>query len=207
MEIIILLAIAIALWYAFRRPGDSNESSATSRVNSSSSKGGHSSESEVTAPSREARHLRSALQFTKQNYSELSREADVRRQWQRNFGEARLVEIDAMSGVTFEHFLEGLFRAQGYRVETTAASGDFGADLILCRGTERLAVQAKRWQGGVGIAAVQEAISGKSYYACNGAWVITTSRFTSQAQALAEKADVRLIDREALALLIGEKMV
>ena len=193
MEFILLLVIAFALWYAFSRNRDASGSGAASGANTNASSGRHSNESRPKAPSREAAHLRSALQFTKQKHSELSHDATIRQEWQRKFGEARLVEIDAMSGVTFEHFLAGLFRIHGYTVQTTAASGDFGADLILCCGTERLAVQAKRWHGSVGVAAVQEALSGKTYYACNGAWVITTARFTPQAQALADKAGVRLI--------------
>ena len=40
-------------------------------------------------------------------------------------------DIDQMDGIQFEHYLGQLFRSQGYHVEVTRASGDFGADLVL----------------------------------------------------------------------------
>ncbi|ASS92826.1 hypothetical protein BS1321_01835 [Peribacillus simplex NBRC 15720 = DSM 1321] len=40
-------------------------------------------------------------------------------------------DVDKMSGLEFEHFLTPLFRSQGYYVEVTSPSGDFGGDLIL----------------------------------------------------------------------------
>ena len=193
MEILVFLLIVGAIAYAVSRSGDASNPAANVQPEA------------APAPSREAAHLRSALQFTQQKHAELSLAAESRAAWQKQFGEARLADIDAMTGIAFEQFLAGLFRIQGYAVETTATSGDFGADLILVRGDERLAVQAKRWKDAVGVGAVQEALSGKSYYACSGAWVITTSRFTPQAQSLAAKAGVRLIDRSELALPIGQK--
>ena len=56
----------------------------------------------------------------------------------------------------FEEFLAGLFRAQGYTAELTSTTGDYGADLILSKDGRCIAVQAKRYVGSVGVAAVQE---------------------------------------------------
>ena len=56
----------------------------------------------------------------------------------------------------------------------------------------------------VGVAAVQEVLAGRSYYRCNAAWVIASARFTQQARTLAKQTDVQLIDRNALAELIGK---
>jgi len=156
------------------------------------------------APSRETAHLRAALQFTQQQHTELTRVNLEKQAWHREFGETKLADVDSMTGISFEHFLVGIFSAQGYTVETTATSGDFGADLILVRGETRIAVQAKRWKDMVGVAAVQEALAGRGYYRCNAAWVITSARFTQQARTLAKQTDVHLIDRNALAQLIGK---
>lgn len=79
-------------------------------------------------------------------------------------------KIDVMEGVEFEGFLEALFSEMGFRVETTATTGDFGADLILTsHDGERIAVQAKRYSQAVGVDAVQEVYSAKTFYECTEA--------------------------------------
>jgi len=50
--------------------------------------------------------------------------------------------------------------------------------LILHKDHQRIAVQAKCYTGSVGVAAVQEALSGMAYYQCQTAWVITTGNYT-----------------------------
>lgn len=52
---------------------------------------------------------------------------------QHRLSQAGIAEIDRMDGITFEHYLEVLFRQQGYDTERTPTSGDFGADLILSK--------------------------------------------------------------------------
>ena len=124
--------------------------------------------------------------------------------WAKRWGDARMPVIDAMSGTEFEDYLDGLFTAMGYLVKQTPATGDFGGDLILTRNERRIVVQAKRWQGTVGVDAVQEALSGKSFYGCQDAWVVTNSTFTIKASELAFKTGVSLIDRKGLSKMIGD---
>jgi restriction system protein len=107
-------------------------------------------------------------------------------------------ELDRMDGRTFEHYLELVFRRRGFAVERTPTSGDFGGDLVLRRGEERTVVQAKRYQGKVGVKAVQEAVAARGYYRCAHAIVVTNSFFTRPAHELADANDVELWDREAL---------
>jgi len=113
-------------------------------------------------------------------------------------------EIDVMQGVEFEEFLAVLFESLGYHVETTPASGDFGADLILSDGHNRIAVQAKRYSQTVSVSAVQEAHSGKTHYKANEAWVVTNQDFSKAAYDLAASTGVRLINRDKLIDLISE---
>ena len=54
--------------------------------------------------------------------------------------------IDSMSGRMFEELLLEHFKNIGYRVELTEVTSDYGADLILEKPDERIAVQAKRWK-------------------------------------------------------------
>ena len=101
--------------------------------------------------------------------------------------------IRRMSGEEFEFFVREQLLKQGYdRVETTAVSGDMGADLIARRDGKTIVVQCKRYSAAVGIQAVQEVLGAKLFYAADEAWVITDSTFTEAARKLARAADVRL---------------
>jgi len=158
-------------------------------------------------PSKEDKavsHLRNTLQFAKDQHRVLSQKRRDQDAWQQQFWAATLAELDQLSGLAFEEFLAGLFRAQGYAAELTPTSGDYGADLILSKDGRRIAVQAKRYVGSAGIKAVQEALSGQAYYQCDFAWVITTGVFTTNALALAEKSGVRMIGRSEIGNLLAQ---
>lgn len=152
----------------------------------------------------EARHLRNTLQFAKDQHRILSKKQREQDDWQRRFAAAKVAELDKLSGVEFEEFLAGLFRAQGYAAELTPTSGDYGADLILSKDGQRIAVQAKRHIGSVGVGAVQEALSGQAYYQCQTAWVITTGAFTANALELAQKSGVKMIGRSEIGNLMAQ---
>lgn len=126
----------------------------------------------------------------------------IQRNKQKEIRNSGILHIDQMSGVQFEEYLRILFIATGYKVKTTPASGDFGADLILEKENKRIAVQAKRYKSTVGIKAVQEVASAKTHYRANETWVVTNSKFTKAAQQLAESNDVKLLDREKLIKLM-----
>jgi restriction system protein len=163
-----------------------------------------------TPPSKEensVRHLRNTLQFAKNQHKVLSKKQREQDAWQQRFGAAQAAELDQLSGVEFEEFLAGLFRAQGYTAELTPSTGDYGADLILNKDGQRIAVQAKRYVGSVGVAAVQEALSGQAYYQCHAAWVISTGVFTVNALELAEKSGVKMIGRSDIGNLMARHKV
>ena len=103
-----------------------------------------------------------------------------------------------MNGLDFERYLEMIFKKLGYQVRRTPYQGDYGADLILCQGDEKIVVQAKRYQGTVGIKAVQEAVGAIKQYNCDRAMVVTNSYFSQQAQTLANANSVKLWDRNEL---------
>lgn len=117
---------------------------------------------------------------------------------------AGMDEIDRMAGIQFEHYLGALFKEKGYNVQYTPASGDYGADLLLRKGSRTIAVQAKRYGSTVGVKAVQEVNAAKGYYRTNEAWVITNNTFTKNACSCADRLNVLLIDRSDLINLISE---
>ncbi len=109
-----------------------------------------------------------------------------------------IADLDKLNGEDFERYLEILFKKLGYQVQRTPYQGDYGADLVLRRGHEEIAVQAKRYKRTVGVKAVQEAVTAKDYYGCNKAMVVTNSTFSRQARTLAKANRVELWDRDEL---------
>jgi restriction system protein len=122
----------------------------------------------------------------------------------RKFRAIQIANIDSMSGVEFEHYLQRLLTAQGYNVRVTQAVGDLGVDLVAARGTERIAIQAKRYKSKISRRAISDAVAGMQHYRCNRAMVITNSRFTPGAIMLARSTNCLLIDRDTLAHWIAQ---
>lgn len=108
-------------------------------------------------------------------------------------------EIDRMSGWEFEKFLEGLFQRKGYSVEHVGrSSGDYGGDLVISRDGVRTLVQAKRYEGSVGIKAIQEVVGGKLKYNCQKTMLVTNSYLTRQAWELGRANYVTMWTRKKL---------
>lgn len=98
------------------------------------------------------------------------------------------------TGVDFELYLKAVVeeKLEGSYVETTPASGDHGADLIIRFKGISIAVQAKYYTGAVGNAAVQEIHSGMGFYDADYGMVVTQSKYTEHAKSLATKLGVHL---------------
>lgn len=109
-----------------------------------------------------------------------------------------ITTIDLMEGYEFEEYLKSLFFYDDWAVEVTKKSRDYGADLILVRGQDKIVVQAKRYNKTVGSKCVAEIVGAMKHYNATEGWVVTNSHFSSQAETLAKDNQVRLIDREEL---------
>lgn len=105
-------------------------------------------------------------------------------------------KIDKMSGGEFEDFLEVLFNNKGYKVQNMPLSGDFGADLVVQKDNDKIAIQAKRYSNKVGLHAIQEVIGSMAYYNCNKGMVITNSYYTKSAIKLAKVNNIILWNRD-----------
>lgn len=113
-------------------------------------------------------------------------------------------DVDGLRGVPFENLLKNIFIAWGYKVQTTPATGDQGADLILQTNSQKIAVQAKGYGKTVSNKAVQEVYTSLNYYGANEGWVITNNYFTPGARKLATSNGVKLFDRDDLINLIKQ---
>jgi HJR/Mrr/RecB family endonuclease len=155
-------------------------------------------EKERIRQQEEAERIRKKEQWNRQEKERLRREKE------RFCG---IDEIDQMDGYQFEKRLKYLFEDLGYKVDTTPKSGDQGVDLIIQKENKRIAIQAKRYgiSNKVGNSAIQEVHTGKDYYGCSEAWVVTTSYFTKSAFDLAQRVKVDLIHRKKLIDLLIEQ--
>ena len=102
----------------------------------------------------------------------------------------------------FENLLKTIFEKQGYEVELTKKSHDYGADLILRKNNKLSVVQAKCYDRTVGIKAVQEIISAQKHYHAEDMFVATNRYFSKDAIILASEHDVKLIDRDVIGLFV-----
>lgn len=116
-----------------------------------------------------------------------------------------LIFIDSLeNGWEFESYIANLLKKLGYsNVRVTSGSGDFGVDVLASKLGTRYAFQCKLYSNPVGNKAVQEVVSGKIYYKCDKAIVVTNNYFTSSAKELANATQVELWDRDKLYKLIN----
>lgn len=109
----------------------------------------------------------------------------------------------------FEQFVGDLFVKLGWNTTVTRAQGDRGVDVIAERETPvytRAVIQAKRYGPGaaVGSPEIQQYASLRQQEDADLVIVVTTSRFSKQAEEISESLNVRLIDGNRLIELMDE---
>lgn len=102
--------------------------------------------------------------------------------------------IESMSGIEYEKYVASQLLKRGFKkAEVTPGSGDFGADIVgKDKHGRKVCVQCKKYQGSVGVSAVQEVIAATRYYKCEYGMVVTTSTFTPAAKKMAAQTGVVL---------------
>lgn len=110
-------------------------------------------------------------------------------------------------GIKFEKLIAALFEKMEYKVSFTKTTGDYGIDIIADDDIVRIAIQCKCYHGhSVGNDAVQQAVSGKEFYGCDKAMVVTNSTFTPAAIEQAKKSNVILWNRHVLQKMLDAYM-
>ena len=114
-------------------------------------------------------------------------------------------QLDGMEGHDFEWFCADLLERRGVvDVEVTKSSGDYGVDVLAEKDGVTYAIQCKRYDGPVGVKAVQEAYAGRDFYDRMVGAVMTNQYFTDPAVAAARKLKILLWDRGYLESMLEE---
>jgi restriction system protein len=114
--------------------------------------------------------------------------------------------IDGMSWQQFERLVGEAFRLRGYRVVETGQGGaDGGVDLVLSKGGEKFLVQCKQWRAfKVGVDVVRELYGVMAAKGAAGGFVVTSGRFTDEANSFAQGRNVVLVDGVKLRAMIEQ---
>lgn len=112
--------------------------------------------------------------------------------------------IAGMGWAEFEMLVGESFRSQGYRVKENDGGGaDGGIDLVLSRDGQTSLVQCKHWKVySVGVPIVREMLGLMTAHSATTGWIITSGKFTAEAQQFAKGKAITLVDGIGLAELI-----
>lgn len=104
--------------------------------------------------------------------------------------------LDGMSWQRFELLVGEAFRQRGYRVlENGGGGADGGVDLVLSKSGEKFLVQCKQWRANkVGVDVVRQLYGVMAARGAAGGFVVSSGRFTQEAQDFARGRNVVLMD-------------
>ncbi len=100
----------------------------------------------------------------------------------------------SLSGRDFEKEMARLYRTDGYAVETTPATGDEGADLVLRKDGELIVVQCKRQYKPVGPHIVRDLYGTLHHFHAARAFLDATAGFTEGVLTYARGKPIELHD-------------
>ena len=98
------------------------------------------------------------------------------------------------TGVDYERYVGEILQQNEYQVKETPTTGDQGVDLIATKNNIRIAIQCKFYSKPVGNKAVQEVATGKEFYDCEYACVVSNNTYTLSAKKLASASNVLLFN-------------
>lgn len=112
--------------------------------------------------------------------------------------------LERMSWREFEMLVGEGFRQRGYAVQESGGGGaDGGVDLVLRKDGETFLVQCKQWKAlKVSVSVVRELYGVMAARGAAGGFVVTSGRFTDEAEAFAQGRNIRLFNGAALLQLI-----
>jgi restriction system protein len=100
-----------------------------------------------------------------------------------------------LTPLVYEEMVAAHFRQQGYSVELTPRSNDYGVDAFARNENQKLALQMKMYGGvrRVNREMVMQLHGAKDYFDCTEAVIITDGEVTSDARQVAEKLRIKIL--------------
>ena len=97
--------------------------------------------------------------------------------------------------LVYEQMVAAHFRRQGYSVDLTPRSNDYGVDAFARKEKQKLALQAKMYRGvrKVNREMVMQLHGAKDYFDCTEAVIITDGEVTQDARQVAEKLRIKIL--------------
>jgi hypothetical protein len=97
--------------------------------------------------------------------------------------------------IAYEEMVADHFRRQGYSVELTPRSNDYGVDAFARKENQKLALQAKMYRGvrKVNRAMVMQLHGAKDYFDCTEAVIVTDGEVTEDARKVAAKLRIKIL--------------
>lgn len=115
--------------------------------------------------------------------------------------------LKKMDPYDFELLIGDLFESMGYSTKVTPRSRDFGVDILIKLEHFGLShswiVQAKKYNGGVGVREIREYGSLRVRDNVDGVIIVTTGYFTKEAIEEANRYNVKLINGDILAGMLN----
>ena len=100
-----------------------------------------------------------------------------------------------MTPIQFEQRVADFFQHQGYTVETTPRSYDYGVDIVVSNKKGRTAIQVKMYeQRQVNYQDVMYLFAGKVIYGCSSGILVTSGQLSANARRVAETLDIEVMD-------------
>ena len=117
-----------------------------------------------------------------------------------------LESLRAVSWKEFEFLVAEAYRRQGYEVNFSLGKGaDGGVDLVLRKSGRTSLVQCKRWKAfSVGAPVIREMFGLMTAEQADEAIIVTSGKFTSEAESFARGKPIKLVDGPCLLELVRQ---
>ena len=96
----------------------------------------------------------------------------------------------------FEEYVASYYRTEGFLVQLTPETGDYGVDLFLNKAGKKIAVQVKMYGGSsrkINRRIVMELHGAKDYFGCDQAILVTDGAFMADAIEVAKKLQIQTL--------------
>lgn len=110
--------------------------------------------------------------------------------------------LKRMDPLEFERLVCRLYSKMGYEVQTTARTGDEGADGFLTKDGAKYVLQCKRVQNSVGQPILRDLYGTLMHFQCQGGIVVTTGSVSSAAREWAHGKPITIVEIDELQQLL-----